>query len=332
LSQQICEELRASETPRRFAIIVRSTCLPDVHEKLQELIGPAKEDRPGLRIEYVCHPEFLREGTAVHDFFEPPKIVFGLATEEAKAICERLYPMISAPTAFVPIGVASMIKYADNCFHAAKVTFANEIGLLCKRLRVDSRQVMEVFCSDTKLNISPRYLRPGAPFGGSCLPKDLRAMLDLARRTATSTQMLAGIAESNRRQIDMIVSRILGTGKRNIGIVGLAFKENTDDLRESPAVTIAEQLLGKGITLRIFDPYLSVDELVGANLRFALDSIPHLSSWLCSELSDVISASDIVLTFHRVAPDDWCALHSADTKPEIIDFTNQISGAEGIYW
>lgn len=157
-------------------------------------------------------------------------------------------------------------------------------------------------------------------------------MLDLSRQLARACPMLSGISDSNRYQVDEIVSRIVATGKRNIGIVGLAFKENTDDLRESPAVAIAEQLLGKGMTLRIFDSYLSIDRLIGANRSFALETIPHLSSLLCADLSDVFSESDIVLSFHRIDPNHWAQLSDDDSKTTVIDFTNQLSGAEGIYW
>ena len=327
--QEICEALLSANQPRKFTILVRSTCLPDVHQKLNSLISEATKDTSGMQVDYVCHPEFLREGTAIADFFEPPKIVFGIESEDVRSICEDLYPGIVAETVFVPVGVASMIKYADNCFHAAKVTFANEVGLLCKALSVDSQKVMEVFCKDTKLNISPKYLKPGAPFGGSCLPKDLRAMLDLSRHLAKSCPMLSGISNSNRSQIDSIVSDIVASGSRKVGIVGLAFKENTDDLRESPAVAIAEHLLGKGIALQIFDSYLSIENLIGANRSFALESIPHLASLLCGDIRAVFEASDVVLCFHQIPSDQWDEMKRL---ANVIDFTNRLDGANGIYW
>ena len=331
VTKQICNELRNADRPRTFSILVRSTCLPEVHERLQAIVAAARQT-PDLEINYLCHPEFLREGSAVSDFFDPPKIVFGTATPEAGRLCRELYPGFEAPTSIVSIGVAAMIKYADNCFHAAKVTFANEIGILCKAQSVDSRQVMSVLCDDKKLNISEKYLRPGAPYGGSCLPKDLRAVLDLSRRSAVATPMLSGIAESNTQQVEAIVSEILASGRRNVGIVGLTFKEDTDDLRESPAVAIAEQLLGKGLRLRIFDSYLRVEQLVGANRSFALESIPRLSSLLFRDLMDVVRASDIVLCFHRIEPAQWSRVESSDSNPRIIDFTDELPQAEGIYW
>jgi GDP-mannose 6-dehydrogenase len=326
--REICETLMNEKTGRAFTIFVRSTCLPQSHLRLLEIVKSARES--GFDIRYVCHPEFLREGSAIEDFFEPPKIVFGIESEDSINECKTLYPDIEAQTFFTSVGSASMIKYADNCFHAAKVTFANEIGLVCKAVGVSAQEVMDVFCSDQKLNISARYLRPGAPFGGSCLPKDLRALLDLSRETASKTHMLAGIAQSNQQQIESIVTRIVETGTRSVGIIGLAFKERTDDLRESPAVVIAERLLGKGFGLSLYDSYLHTERLVGANREFALRSIPHLSN-LLMDLEEVLGNSELVLMFHSVSPE---RLKSTVTEgvPRVLDFTGGLQGVEGIYW
>lgn len=322
---EIRDALAAESRP--FTVMVRSTCLPAVHARLREVLRPA--GARGGPVHYVCHPEYLREGTAVADFLEPPKVVFGVEGPGPEETCRALYPGLAVEPVFVPVDVAALSKYADNCFHALKVTFANEMGLLCKALGVDSRQVMDLLCRDDKLNISPRYLRPGAPFGGSCLPKDLRAVLDQSRQLAVATPMLSGVAASNRNQVDVIVARVLDSGVREVGIVGLAFKEDTDDLRESPAVAVAEQLLGKGLALRIYDSSLSVDRLIGANRAFALRSIPHLASLLFPDPAEVFARSGIVLAFHRIPPE---LLADPGARAKTLDFTGRNRGSEGVYW
>jgi len=286
---------------------------------------------------HVCHPEFLREGAAVDDFYNPPKIVFGASDDRSYALCEQLYPGIEAETYRVPVEVAAMIKYADNCYHAVKVTFGNEIGMLCNKFDIDSHAVMEIFCQDRKLNISPRYLKPGSAFGGSCLPKDLRGVLDAARDQAIVLPMLSGMMKSNKVQIEQLLHRLVDTSKLAVGVIGLAFKEGTDDVRESPVVSIIESLTGKGHPVCVYDKYLSLQSLVGANRSFALESIPHLADLLRDDLQAVVDASPILLISHRLSPEVWQSIRWGDESKRVIDLVNipelyNVPGYEGLYW
>ena len=217
---------------RTIPIFVRSTSLPSVHRALiailQDAVGASQP------IAYCVHPEFLREGQAVDDFFYPPKIIYGITDDSVRDVIARLYPNIEAPTEILSTDASALVKYADNCFHAVKVTFANEMGLLAASFGVDAREIMRVFCLDTKLNISPRYLSPGLPFGGSCLPKDVRAVNAWSREQQMPLPMLDQVMRSNALQLDAIVERLASSGARKIGVFGLAFKDDTDDLRESP--------------------------------------------------------------------------------------------------
>jgi GDP-mannose 6-dehydrogenase len=334
----VCEEIVAlvNQAGRSLTVINRSTCLPRVHALLQDVLGRACDTEVGSLIAYVCHPEFLREGVAVADFYHPPKIVFGTESASAIELCRRLYPGIEAPEFVVSVGVASLIKYADNCYHAVKITFANEIGMLAQELGVNAREVMDVFMRDTKLNISTAYLKPGAPFGGSCLPKDLRAIMSEARQLGVSLPMLDGVLRSNTEQIEQIKQRILEGPHKNVGIVGLAFKENTDDVRESPMVALVEWLIGKGSQVRIYDAYLATERLIGANRAFALTSIPHLAALVSQDLSDVVETSDLVLVSHRVTSEAWTAA-SWRREQRVIDLVGVPCLAdgcqyEGLYW
>jgi GDP-mannose 6-dehydrogenase len=337
--ERVCAEIGAAinqHNPPFFTVLNRSTSLPAIHRKLQRILEQTSNRRIGDGLGYVCHPEFLREGAAVADFYGPPKIVFGAADRQSEELCRKLYPSIDAETFFVTPEVASMIKYADNCFHAVKVTFGNEIGMICKELGVNAHAVMDVFCKDRKLNISPRYLKPGFAFGGSCLPKDLRGIMDAARETATPLPMLSGALESNRIQIERLLRRIGGLERPPIGIVGLAFKEGTDDIRESPMVAVVEYLTGKGHPIRIYDEHLSVQNMVGANLSFALQSIPHLAELLTHDLQAVVNSSRILVVSHRLSPQRWSEIK---WKPDlrVIDLANVESlrnapQYEGLYW
>jgi GDP-mannose 6-dehydrogenase len=335
---EVCEEIVAlvNEAGRPLTVINRSTCLPRIHALLQDVLGRASDTEGEKLIAYVCHPEFLREGVAVADFYNPPKIVFGTESAVAIELCRQLYPQIEAPVFVVSVGVASLIKYASNCYHAVKITFANEIGMLSQELGVNAREVMDVFMSDTKLNISSAYLKPGAPFGGSCLPKDLRAVMSEARHLGVTLPMLDGVLRSNTEQIEQIKQRIHDGPHRSVGIVGLAFKENTDDVRESPMVALVEWLIGKGSQVRIYDAYLATERLVGANRAFALTSIPHLTDLVSQDLCDVVERSDLILVSHQVPQETWKAARWRKDQ-RVIDLVGLQSVAdgyryEGLYW
>ena len=334
---QIGEAIRDKKTASQpFTLFVRSTCLPPTHQKLQDLIQASSGRALGEQLQYVCHPEFLRESVAVWDFFNPPKIVFGTREEAAKQSCADLYPNIEAPTFWVDPEVASMVKYADNCFHAVKVTFGNEIGMLSSQFGVNGQDVMEIFCSDTKLNISPKYLRPGAPFGGSCLPKDLRAVLDMARQNAISVPMLAASVDSNSVQLKHLLSRITGRERNNIGVIGLSFKEGTDDVRESPMVPLVEHLTGKGYRVQIYDAHLSFEQLRGVNRSYALESIPHLAELLSERFEEVVGQADTLVVSHRLDDETWQKI-KADDPVRIIDLVGidclkTRPSYEGLYW
>lgn len=332
---RIGEALRNSDH-KSFVVFTRSTSLPPVHKRLMEILTETSGRPIGQGLGYVCHPEFMREGSAIDDFWNPPKIVFGASDPHSQSICQQLYPGIEAPTSFVPPEVAAMIKYADNCFHATKITFGNEIGAMCKQLNVDSHQVMDVFCQDVKLNLSHRYLRPGFAFGGSCLPKDLRAMIDQARLSAMNLPMLGALIDSNEHQIQRLVARVTTADRTAVGMIGLAFKEGTDDVRESPMVAVVEQLSGKGHQVKIFDQHLSVQELVGANRSFALSSISHLAQRLTDDLQSVVDGSDILIISHRLKPEIWDALKIPHEK-RIFDLVRveslqHLPNYEGLYW
>jgi len=296
--QQIGAALRTRTRP--FYVVVRSTMVPGT---MRGLVLPVLEKASGRKAgegyEVAIHPEFLREGTSVYDFYNPPKIVVGERVSGAGQPVLALYgEKFVAPRVACSLETAEMVKYCDNLFHAVKVTFGNEVGQLCQALGVDSQQVMEIFCSDTKLNISPKYLRPGFAFGGSCLPKDLRALLSVARGLHVSLPMFEGVLPSNRQQIDRAATAILGLGARTAGFYGLAFKSGTDDLRESPFVELAERLLGKGMSLRVFDEHVRVARLVGGNRSYIEEKLPHLAKLLV-EQPESLGECDLIVLCHQ---------------------------------
>jgi GDP-mannose 6-dehydrogenase len=296
--KSVCQQLGAAlEAKRRYHIIViRSTVLPGT---LADTVVPTLEVYSGKRVGpdfgIALNPEFLREGTSVEDFNHPPFTLIGADDEEVAGPVRRLYSHIDAPVLTVAIKEAEMVKYACNSFHAIKVTFANEIGNICKGLGVDSHKVMEAFCRDTKLNLSPYYLKPGFAFGGSCLPKDLRALSFKAKELDVEVPLLNSILVSNRMQSERVVDMVLGTGRKHVGILGLSFKPGTDDLRESPMVTLIETLIGKGLKLTIYDREVQLARLFGANKEYIECGIPHISSLMRSTLKEVLDASEVIV-------------------------------------
>jgi GDP-mannose 6-dehydrogenase len=254
----------------------------------------------GTDLGLCANPEFLREGNAVTDFFQPPFTLIGQWDERSGNHLAILYEKIDAPLIRTNLSTAEMVKYASNTFHALKITFANEIGNLCKKMGLDSHEVMRIFSMDTKLNISPAYLKSGYAFGGSCLPKDLRALLHRARQEDLELPVLQAIFRSNELQARLGVEMVLRTGKRRIGILGLSFKAGTDDLRESPLVYLAETLLGKGYELKIYDENVFLARLMGANKQYIEKVIPHISSLLCSSIDEVLAASEVLVIGNRL--------------------------------
>ena len=241
------------------------------------------------------HPEFLREGTAVKDFYDPPFIVIGEATASGGDLVARMYDGLAAPIERTTYEVAELLKYSCNAFHALKVAFANEMGTLAKSLGVDGHRVMQLFALDKKLNVSPAYLKPGFAFGGSCLPKDLRLLMYAARQNDLALPLLGSIMESNRLHLERTLQRILATGEKRISMLGLSFKVGTDDLRESPSVALIEVLIGKGFQVKIYDPDVMLARIFGSNKRFIEKEIPHISSLMSSDLKEVIEESGVIV-------------------------------------
>jgi GDP-mannose 6-dehydrogenase len=300
--EKVCEEIGAAlrNDPRPYTVVLRSTVLPGT---MRDLVIPALERASGRRagplLRIANNPEFLRESTAVHDYDNPPKIVVGAADDETAAAVEALYARIDAPRFRTSVDVAELVKYADNSWHAVKVAFANEIGSIGKAIGVDSHAVMDIFCADAKLNISAAYLRPGFAFGGSCLPKDLRALIYRAKTLDVDAPLLAGVIASNRRQIDRAFDILAETGARKIAFLGISFKADTDDLRESPQVALVEQLLGKGFEVRIFDKNVRLSQLTGANRDFINNVIPHIGDILCDDLEETVAFGEVVVIGNR---------------------------------
>jgi GDP-mannose 6-dehydrogenase len=296
--RKVCEEIGTAirELNRYHVVVVRSTILPGT---MRSVVIPTLEQASGKRADVdfgVCfNPEFLREGTAVNDYYHPPKTVVGESDPRAGELLLQLYEKLSAPVFRTSLETAEMVKYVDNTWHALKVGFANEIGSICKALAVDSFEVMDIFCRDTKLNISPYYLRPGNAFGGSCLPKDVRALNYRARTLDVETPILASILPSNEAHVRRGMELVTREGRKRVGVLGFSFKAGTDDLRESPVVEMIERLIGKGFDLRVYDANVNLARLTGANRDYLLDHIPHIAQLMRESLAEVLEHAEIVL-------------------------------------
>jgi len=282
---------------RRLIIAVRSTVFPGTCE---QVVATAVAGHPSVRI--VSNPEFLREGTAVRDFLEPSLLVVGGDDTEAVGFVADLYRELPIQPCLVTLRTAEMIKYACNCFHALKIGFANEVGTLCTSLDIPAVEVMQTLCQDVKLNVSAAYLTPGFAFGGSCLPKDLRALTYRAGRMDLKLPLLENVLPSNEQHLQRAIRAVLGLPAERIGIFGLAFKENTDDLRESPVVALIEHLLGKGRDLRVFDPHIKLEEIYGANRQFVLNALPHIGKLLVPSLTDLTGWCDHIVIAQKPSP------------------------------
>jgi GDP-mannose 6-dehydrogenase len=278
-------------------LAVRSTVFPGTCE--EHIIRPLRRF-PGIRV--VANPEFLREGSAIADFMEPSLLVAGSDDAAAAECVAALYRPLKVPPCIVSLRAAEMIKYACNAFHAMKIAFANEIGTVCESLEMDAAEVMSTLCEDRKLNISPAYLKPGFAFGGSCLPKDLRALAHRASRLDLKLPLLEATLPSNQEHLHRAIDLLLDLPARRLGVLGLAFKENTDDLRESPVVALLEQLIGKGREVRVFDPHIQLDAIYGSNRNFILQQIPHIGRLLDARLEDTFGWADHLVIAQK--PDD----------------------------
>lgn len=302
--KRVCEDIgyALAAKPTYHVVVARSTMLPG---SIEDVVIPVLERASGKKAGQdfgVCfNPEFLREGSSIKDFYDPPFTVIGADDECAAARVAGLYAMLSAPVVVVPFKVAEMIKYANNAFHALKVSFANEIGSICKRQGIDSHQVMDIFCQDTRLNLSPYYLKPGFAFGGSCLPKDLRAILYHCRNLDIYPPVLEAILPSNRRQIDVAYQMIKHAGSKRVGVLGFSFKAGTDDLRESPMVELIEHLIGKGYTVKVYDRNVSLASLQGANRAYIEQEIPHIATLMARSIDEVLDSSDVIVVGNKAA-------------------------------
>jgi GDP-mannose 6-dehydrogenase len=301
-------------------VVLRSTMLPG---SMRSRVIPILEEYSGKKTGQdfgVCfNPEFLREGSAVYDFLHPPKTVIGCSDEQSGDVVEKLYQGIDTETIRTDIEVAEMVKYSDNTWHALKITFANELGAICKELKIDSHKVMDIFCKDTKLNISSAYLKPGFAFGGSCLPKDVRALMYRTKTLDVDVPIIGHIIQSNEKQIERGLKAIIAKGRAKVGVLGFSFKAGTDDLRESPVVELIERLLGKGYDLKIYDKNVNLASLIGANRDYILNRIPHISKLMMANAKGVLEHAETIVVGN--SDPDFRDILNGDLSPEqeIID-------------
>lgn len=296
-AKEIGEALEAKST--FHVVVIRSTVLPGTNDKLSAIIEQFSGKVRDIDFAVVSNPEFLREGTAVADYMNPPLTVLGSSCSKAIHIMQELYKNTNSPIEVVAVEVAELIKYVNNSYHALKVVFANEVGSVCKQLGVDSHEVMRIFCMDKQLNISPYYFKPGFAYGGSCLPKDLKALNTLAHDLYMETPVLNAIDESNVKHLNRVVQMIEHTQKRKIGVLGLSFKAGTDDMRNSPIVSIIENLSGKGCEVKIYDKNVALSRLIGKNKSVITEKLPHLNSMLQDSLHSVLAWAEVLVVANK---------------------------------
>lgn len=340
--RRICEEIGGALKHRtataKHTVVIRSTILPGT---MREIVVPILEESSGKKagVDFgVCHnPEFLREGSAVKDFRCPPKTIIGELNRADGARLATLYEKIEAPLIRTDLEIAEMVKYVDNSWHALKIGFANEIGNICKSLGLDAHEVMKIFCKDQKLNISPAYLLPGFAFGGSCLPKDLRALAYKAKLNDLVLPIMNAILPSNEMQVARGLGLIMQNGHRKIGVLGFSFKAGTDDLRESPVIEVIERLIGKGCDVRVYDKNVKIASLLGANRDFILNHIPHISKLMVEDIDAVLDHAQTVVVGNQ-DPDFRTVPDRLRKEQRLVDFariTNRKSGDgkyDGICW
>jgi GDP-mannose 6-dehydrogenase len=335
----VCEEI--GEAIRHKAgfhvVVIRSTVLPgSMHTVVLPALEAASGKKAGVDFGVCNNPEFLREGTAVYDYYHPPKTVIGETDQKSGQMLLALYEKMNAPLIRTDVETAEMVKYSDNAWHAVKVVFANEIGNICKAVGIDGHNVMEIFCQDTKLNLSPYYLKPGFAFGGSCLPKDVRALTYKAKSLDLEVPLLSSILPSNERQVRNGIKMIVDKGHRKIGVLGFSFKAGTDDLRESPLVDVIEYLLGKGYELKLYDKNVNLAALTGANQDYILNRIPHISRLMVASMEAVLGFAETIVIgngaaeFHDVRE----KLKTGQTVVDLVRVSTMKSGEnyDGICW
>jgi GDP-mannose 6-dehydrogenase len=338
--KRVSEEIGAviATKKSRHLIVIRSTVLPGT---VRDVVIPAIEKSSGKNVGSgfgVCfNPEFLREGSSVFDHYNPAKVVIGGGEEKDIEKVKEVYVSIEAPVFVCSIEIAEMVKYVDNVFHALKVCFANEIGSVCKEFGIDSHEVMDIFCSDTKLNISNKYFRPGFAFGGSCLPKDLRALTHKTKMFDLNTPVLSSIIDSNNNQIKCALDMIVNKGKKNVGILGLSFKEGTDDLRESPTIILMESLLGKGYNLKAYDKNVNLAKVFGTNKEYLEDHIEHISKLMTNDIKELVDFAEIIVITNN-SEEFTNIMSQLDDSHQIIDLVRinkdlkTEKNYEGISW
>lgn len=317
----------------RHVVAVRSTVLPGTGDRVAKLIEEVSGRKNGVDFAVVSNPEFLREGTSIEDFHSPPFTLVGSDFAWSAEVMRKVYTKIGAEFIATTPRVAEIMKYACNSFHALKITFANEVGNICKKLEIDAREVMRIFCLDTKLNVSKAYLKPGFAYGGSCLPKDLKALRTIAHDHYIDCPLLEGVGQSNEQQKERVCDQIQRLRKQNVGFLGLSFKAGTDDLRESPIVDVIERLLGKGFNIRIYDPHVHLSQLTGANKNYILQRIPFIARFITNDLSSVIGDSELIVVVNREAgvAEALAKIPAEKTIYDLADLGPNLKGFEGSY-
>src|SRR5579864_1939376 len=339
--ERVAREIGAAlkQKQSHHVIVLRSTVLPGTTESLViPALEQASRRRAGVDFTVCYNPEFMREGSAVADFHQPPYTILGAQDPKHLAVLRELYKDVPGPVFETSIPVAEMVKYVSNAFHAVKVSFANEIGTLCQHMGVDTDAVTKIYTSDTKLNISPAYLSPGFAFGGSCLPKDLRALSYKAKELDLGLPLLESTLRSNAVHVDRAVDAVLQTKQRKVAFLGLSFKAGTDDLRESPQVQVIKRLLGEGCQVKIWDPNVSLGRLVGSNRQYIEEVIPHIGSLLVADFDEVVRSGAVVIVATKIDKDQLARCVRPDQV--VIDLVNlnpanrpAVSGSyQGICW
>jgi GDP-mannose 6-dehydrogenase len=323
--RRVCEQIADALAGKDefHTVVIRSTVRPGTtDEVVRTILEKHSKKKAGSDFGLCFQPEFLREGSSIKDYDTPPFTVVGSDSQRAVDVVRSLFSALPSPFVATDVRTAEMLKYACNAFHALKITFANEVGRLSQAVGVNSHEVMRLVCQDQRLNISPAYLRPGFSFGGSCLPKDLRALLYMGKRHDVDIPMLGGILQSNQVHLRHGIDLVMRQGRKTIGMIGLSFKPGTDDLRESPLVEMAEYFIGKGLTLKIYDPEVNLSRLMGANRAYIEETIPHVASLMVDDHRQIVSESDVIVLGRRdpAVVQDLLAL--TNSKQMVLDLAN----------